>query len=98
MKRYNINSLKERYNIETKGKNGWVYIFTFVIIASLIALILGISFLITSFVYWLFTLVMANFFSIIIPFAWHYALGVWLIVILIRFIFGGIQYTTSTKN
>ena len=98
MKRYNIDSLKEKYDIKTGEKNGWTYIFAFIIIALLIIFILGISFLITSLIYWLFTLVMANFFSIIIPFTWHYALGVWLITILIRFIFSGTQYTTSTKN
>ena len=92
MKRYNIDSLREKYNIKTEEKNSWVYILGFTIIVLFIAIILGISFLVTSFVYWLFTLVMANFFSIIVPFTWYYALGVWLIVMLIRFIFSGTQY------
>ena len=99
MKKYNIDSLRKKYNIKTEEKNDWVHTFSFVIIILFMAFILlSISFLGTAFIYWLFTLVMANFFSVIIPFTWHYALGVWLIVILIRLTFSGVRYATSTKN
>jgi len=57
-------------------------------IIALTILILSISFLATSLIYYIFTIVMFTFFSIVIPFTWHYAVGVWLIIILIRFIFG----------
>jgi len=60
---------------------------TIAIIAFTIVILL-ISFLATSLIYYVFTIVMSNFFSIIIPFTWHYAIGVWLITILIRFLFG----------
>lgn len=58
-----------------------------------IILILLISFLSTSLIYYIFTIVMFTFFSIVIPFTWHYAVGVWLIIILIRFILSGTNVT-----
>lgn len=60
------------------------------------AVICGISFLLTSGIYYLFTIIMFTFFSVIIPFTWHYALGVWLIFLLINLLFGGIKL--SVKN
>lgn len=47
-----------------------------------------ISFLIISGIYYLFTLIMMNFFNITIPFTWTYACGIWLIYLLIRLMFG----------
>jgi len=85
------------YDIYKKWKDSVGCFAAVIAIIAIIVLILGISFLCTSFVYWLFTLVMASFFSIIVPFTWHYALGVWLVVILIRFIFSGTQYATKTR-
>ena len=67
------------------------------IVILLLVLIFGLSFLGISCIYWLFTIVMSNFFSIIIPFTWHYAVGVWLVVLLIRFTFSGLN-TTISKN
>jgi len=57
---------------------------------------LSLSFLLTSGIYYLFTLIMSTFFSVMIPFTWHYALGVWLILILINVLFGGVKL--SVKN
>lgn len=62
---------------------------TFLFYVITITLVLLFSFLSTSAVYYLFSLVMINFFNINIPFSWNYAFGVWLIIILIRFVFGG---------
>ena len=55
----------------------------------------GISFLLTSGIYYLFTLIMSTFFSIVIPFTWHYALGVWLIFLLINLLFGGVKLSVE---
>lgn len=66
---------------------------TIAIIAFTISILL-ISFLATSLIYYVFTIVIFNFFSIVVPFTWHYAVGVWLIIILIRFIFGN----TNSRN
>lgn len=61
-------------------------------VIAVIGMFIGIfvlSFLITTFIYYLFTVIMLNFFNIIIPFSWTYAVGVWLIILLIRLLFGG---------
>ena len=59
------------------------------IIIFAIACIIG--FLSTAMIYYLFTQVMISFFNIFIPFSWTYALGVWLIVVLLRLLFGGLK-------
>ena len=57
----------------------------------ILALACIIGFLSTTMIYYLFTQVMINFFNIFIPFSWTYALGVWLIVVLLRLLFGGLK-------
>jgi len=81
--------MKTKYD-DTSGR-----ILAIILVIGFIVGILGISFLITSFVYWLFTVVMSYFFFVSIPFTWNYALGVWLIVQLINVIFGGIHFSVS---
>lgn len=81
--------MKTKYE-DTSGK-----VLAIILVIVFIAGILGISFLLTSFVYWLFTLVMNCFFFMSIPFTWHYALGIWLIVLLINAVFGGVHFSIS---
>lgn len=66
-------------------------------IIALIALILFLDFLIISFVYYVFTLIMFTFFSVVIPFTWHYAIGIWLISILIGMVFKGTTYAIKIR-
>lgn len=48
------------------------------------ALIIGLSFLLFTFGYWLITLIAAQVFNFIIPFEWTYALGAYAILIIIK--------------
>lgn len=66
------------------------------LLAAIVIVITGvISFLIVAFDYWAFTLILRNFFSIVVPFTWHYAFGVWLILMLIKAIFSGVKLSLS---
>ncbi len=50
-----------------------------------------ISFFGTASLYYLFTLVMNIFFNIEVPFSWQYAVGIWLIVWILKTLFGGLD-------
>jgi len=57
---------------------------TILIIIIACTLIVGLSFLLFAFGYWLITLIAAQIFNFIIPFEWTYALGAYAILIIIR--------------
>lgn len=55
-----------------------------VVIIGLIIISLMLSFCIFTFGYWLIALILEGFFSFILPFSWWYALGAWLIALVIN--------------
>jgi hypothetical protein len=60
-----------------------------------IAIVLGISFLFSTFLYWLALIVLNNFFGMSLVFSWDNAIGVWLLLVIIRAAISGIKVNVS---
>jgi hypothetical protein len=60
-----------------------------------IAIVLGISFLFSTFLYWLALIVLNNFFGMSLVFSWDNAIGVWLLLVIIRSAISGIKVNVS---
>lgn len=77
--------MKEQYGMP-------VILVTFIIV---IALVLGISFLFSTFLYWLALIVLNNFFGMSLVFSWGNAVGVWFLLVIIRAAISGIKVNVS---
>jgi len=78
---------------EIKGQYGMTTLLAVCIIV--IVLVLGISFLFSTFLYWLALIVLNNFFGMSLAFSWGNAVGVWLLLVIIRTAISGIKVNVS---
>ena len=85
-------------NFTKKIKRNYSLPVTILIIILVAALVIGASFLVFTFGYWLITLILAGFFNFILPFSWWYSFGAWLIGLIVGiFIFGGLNFKINRE-
>jgi len=80
-----LDEIKEQYGMTT----------LLVVCILVIAIVLGISFLFSTFLYWLALIVLNNFFGMSLVFSWGNAVGVWLLLVIIRAAISGIKVNVS---
>ncbi len=78
----------------SKYENTWlVAVFAVLIIVGVV----GLSFLGTAAIFYMITVILSEYFSIIVPFTWGKAFGVWALVFLVKLLFSNGTYTTVRR-